>query len=372
MSRLRPARLLILAASALAAVALVGDAGAFGVVQEPLPVGTTGQAYAYQFKVHGGNPPYTYSVLPDVLPPGLSLSPSGWLTGFPLEAGSWTFFVEGSYTYHSDPPRFSQRQFKLDVITGLSIRNRSLPVATRSVAYKARLTAAGGGAQVWSIGQGKLPPGLALAENGLITGLPTRSGTFTFTATVADDARAAEKKLTLKVVTAPVLTAPMLQPAAVGSPFRATVKVTGGLGPYSWTLRSTARPPGVTLSAGTLTGTPTVAGRYAVDIVARDAAGNTATTRLTLVVMPRLKLLLQGLEPAQVGRAYSARIDTIGGGAPFTYRLAGGALPMGMVVDTRTGIIAGRPRDRGRYVFAIAVADRLGGTFQRTFVLRVR
>ena len=362
----------MLATSVLAALALAGDAGAFGVVQEPLPVGATGQAYEYQFKVHGGNPPYTYSVLPDVLPPGLSLSESGRLAGVPLESGSWKFFVEGSYTYHSDPPRLSQREFTLAVVTGLSIRNKSLRAATRSVAYKARLTAAGGGAQAWSISQGKLPPGLTLSDNGLITGLPTRTGTYGFTATVVDDPRAAEKRLALEVVAAPVITVPSLPPAAVGSPFEVSARIAGGLGPYAWAFRSGTRPPGVTISAGTLRGTPTVAGTYAIDVVARDSAGNTATTRLKLVVNTRLKLPLQGLAPAEVGSAYSARIETTGGAAPFTYTLAAGALPAGMTLNAKTGVLAGKPRVRGRYTFAVAVVDRLGGTDRRTFVLRVR
>jgi large repetitive protein len=354
------------------ALALAGDAGAFGVVPETLPVGLTGQSYGYQFKVHGGNPPYTYSVQPDVLPPGLSLSPSGWLTGVPLVAGSWKFYVEGSYTYDSSPPRFSQREFTLDVIAGLSIPNRSLPVATRSAAYRAKLTAKGGGTPAWSISHGSLPPGVSLSPGGLISGLPTRAGIFTFTARVADDVRVASKRFSLKVVAAPVLVIPLLPPAVVGSPFEATIRVVGGLAPFTWALRGRLVPRGVTISNGALRGTPVASGGYLVDIVVKDAAGNVSTAPLRLVVMARLTIAVQALETGEAGSPYSDRIQTRGGAAPLRFRLAEGALPAGLTLDATTGVIAGKPRERGSHVFAVAVVDRIGGTYRRAFVLRIR
>ncbi len=367
MSRLR-----IVVLVALAAVVLAVDADAFGVVTEPLPIGATGQSYDYQFKVHGGNPPYTFTVSSGALPPGLSLSSSGRLTGAPQASGSWTFYIEASYRFESNPPLYSQRQFKLTVVAGLSIRNQSLPVATAGVPYHATLAAAGGGTQAWSVREGALPPGLALARTGLITGLPRKTGAFTFTAEVTDDFRVAEKKLALKVVAPPTVAAPSLPAAVVGSPFTATVRVFGGLAPYTWALRDGVRPRGVTISEGTLTGTPLVAGRYSFEVVARDSAGNTATLRLAVAVLPRVKIPVQALEPGVAGRPYRGRIRIRGGAAPLMFELADGGLPPGMTLDAKTGVLAGKPRSEGRYAFAIAVADRTGGTHRRSFVLRVR
>lgn len=365
-------RLRLVALVALTAVALAGDASAFGVVLEPLPVGATGQLYDYQFRVNGGNPPYTFTVKPDVLPPGLSLSPSGRLTGFPLVSGSWRFYVEGSYTWETSPPRFSQRQFTLDVVVGLSILSRSLPVAIRSAAYRTRLVAAGGGKQTWSISRGALPPGLSLTSGGLVSGYPIRAGIFTFTAMVTDDPRANAKRLSLQVVPAPAVTVAPLPPAVVGSPFSARVRGVGGLPPYAWSLRDGVRPPGITISSGTLHGTPTAAGRYVVDVVARDAVGNIASSRVHIVVMPRLRIPAQALVTGHAERPYRARVVTRGGAAPLTFRVADGELPAGMTLHARTGVLAGNPRDGGRYTFTIAVADRVGGTHRRSFVLSVR
>jgi len=64
----------------------------------------------------------------------------------------------------------------------------SMPAGTVSVAYSAAVSATGGTTPyTWSIASGSLPGGLALkAASGTITGTPTNTGTFTFTARVSD------------------------------------------------------------------------------------------------------------------------------------------------------------------------------------------
>ena len=54
-----------------------------------LPDAQYGSAYANQtFTVIGGVAPYTFSVTAGSLPPGMSLSPSGTISGPPTAAGS--------------------------------------------------------------------------------------------------------------------------------------------------------------------------------------------------------------------------------------------------------------------------------------------
>ncbi len=60
---------------------------------------------------------------------------------------------------------------------------------------------------------------------------------------------------------------------------------TGGAGgPYTFSLASGTLPPGVTLSGGVLSGTPTTAGTYTFTIQVMDSAENTATQVFTLNV----------------------------------------------------------------------------------------
>jgi O-glycosyl hydrolase len=70
----------------------------------------------------------------------------------------------------------------------LVMTTTSMPAGTVSVAYSAAVSATGGTTPyTWSIASGSLPGGLALkAASGTITGTPTNTGTFTFTARVSD------------------------------------------------------------------------------------------------------------------------------------------------------------------------------------------
>ena len=71
----------------------------------------------------------------------------------------------------------------------LAITTSSLPAGTQGVVYPATaLTATGGKPPytAWSISSGALPAGLSLTSIGTITGTPTASGTFSFTAKVTD------------------------------------------------------------------------------------------------------------------------------------------------------------------------------------------
>ena len=92
--------------------------------------------------------------------------------------------------------------------TPLVITATSLPNTVTNVAYSRTLTAAGGTAPyTWSIAGGSLPPGLTLTGGGIITGTPTTTGTFSFTAQVRDTGnpqQTATKLLDIKTVPAEV------------------------------------------------------------------------------------------------------------------------------------------------------------------------
>jgi hypothetical protein len=78
--------------------------------------------------------------------------------------------------------------------TSVSIDTTSVPAARIGASYSAALHATGGsGTYVWSIGIGSLPPGVALdTVTGTISGAPTQTGRFPFTAHVVDASNAAD------------------------------------------------------------------------------------------------------------------------------------------------------------------------------------
>ena len=67
------------------------------------------------------------------------------------------------------------------------ITTTELPPAELNTPYVATLEAVGGTPPyTWSIASGSLPPGLSLSSDGMITGTPTATGTFTFSLEVVD------------------------------------------------------------------------------------------------------------------------------------------------------------------------------------------
>lgn len=77
----------------------------------------------------------------------------------------------------------------------LSVTTTSLPNGAVGTSYSQSLQASGGTQPYsWSLVQGTLPPGLTLTAAGLISGMPTTSGTYNFTVNVTDNAQATATK----------------------------------------------------------------------------------------------------------------------------------------------------------------------------------
>ena len=147
--------------------------------------GTVGTAYSHTVTASGGAAPYTFAITSGTLPSGLSLSSStGVISGTPTQAVSRSVTVRatdangctGTRSYTFAP-----------VCPVISLTPLTLPAAYFGGSYDRTLTAAGGTAPyTFVIDQGALPTGLFLATNGIISGVPSVVGTFTFTVKVQD------------------------------------------------------------------------------------------------------------------------------------------------------------------------------------------
>jgi len=146
-----------------------------------LPDGVRGQAYSQQLAATGGSGTGTWTVSAGTLPPGLSLSSAGKITGSPTEVGDWQFTVR----YADTVTGLSDTQV-LNLHTAVpgapTINTSSLPDATVGTPYSAQMSGSpynllGG----WSIASGSFPPGVAMSAYGTFSGTPTTPGDYTFT-----------------------------------------------------------------------------------------------------------------------------------------------------------------------------------------------
>jgi hypothetical protein len=94
--------------------------------------------------------------------------------------------------------------------------------------------------------------------------------------------------------------------------------------------------------------------------------------QLVLTVLPKLQLRTFDPGRAIAGKRYRLKLTTRGGVGETTWTIAKGALPAGVVLDQKTGVISGTPRKRGSYRFVVTVTDSLGARSSMTYSLTVR
>ena len=167
----------------------IAVAGPLSLAMPSLPNGTVNIPYSGSLSpsASGGTPPYRWSVAAGALPPGVSLSSTGVLSGTPTNATSYSFTVQA--TDGSGATASSSATILINP-AGLAITTQSpLTSGIVNVDYPQQiLTATGGVAPyTFSITGGSLATGLNLT-NGVIGGTPTAAGNFSITITVADHA----------------------------------------------------------------------------------------------------------------------------------------------------------------------------------------
>ena len=129
-------RLSLLLGALLLSLVLVPTAGAAKFTDASFKTadGAVGSRYYHLFEGRDGcGPalPYQFRVLSDSLPPGLTLSPGGLVSGVPTQQGAWTFWMEIN---DQDPPsaswctpRKSERQFTINIGPKGSVPDASPP-----------------------------------------------------------------------------------------------------------------------------------------------------------------------------------------------------------------------------------------------------
>jgi large repetitive protein len=267
------------------------------IATEELEPATLGQPYSQTLTardVLGLTPPSyrpveaSWKVLSGTLPPGMTLSAAGVLTGTSTSEGSYQFVARAQ---RGTP--VADETYTLSVRQPLVVRSPFGSTQRANAEVGLRLaktvTATGGsGTYTWSVSSGALPAGLALDETkGTLTGTPRAAGNFAFGLSASDsEGRVTTANIALRVAPRLAIRPLPLKSANVGRAYRATLATVGGVAPMTWTVVRGKLPAGLRLSRslGTLTGAPSRVGTHRVAIEARDVLGARSRTTFALVV----------------------------------------------------------------------------------------
>jgi len=145
----------------------------------------------------------------------------------------------------------------------------------------------------------------------------------------------------------------------------------GGKGPLTWDDPTNSLPPGLMIDdAGVISGTPTTAGMYPVQLSVTDADGNTTTVDCATLVVnepdaPQIDCIddsgsiLDGF----VGIPYLFEVTAPGGAVPYTWAVQGLPPELSLVpdgTDTTKATISGTPATKGAFSVDITITDANG------------
>lgn len=358
-----------------------------GLPIEPIIVGSVGQTLGWVFRIAGGAPPYTVSVVSGNLPAGLSLQPAGDALG--LGHGSYAIvgksLVPGRFTVRLQFTDSSGLTTEREVT--LWVDPTPAPNATAAAVlgspFNYQLTGAAAYALSDTAGNA-LPPGLSLSSDGRITGVPTSSGEYSYFVDLINPEGISRRFFFTRVFSAlnepgVFVNAPTFSLESVGRAIRISLSAYMGTTPYSWQVLDGTMPPGLALypdasssTKATLEGLLTTRGDYRFRIKVTDAAGKFGIRELRIVVtelrepgpvnLPFTASL--SIPAGRVGDPYSFQLICLNGQPPCRFALKSPSfLPQGLTF-TQTGLLSGTPMEAGNFLLSVGVTDARGETYR--------
>lgn len=241
----------------------------------------------------------------------------------------------------------------------------ALPAGTVGVAYNYQITTVPAAPAGTVYSASGLPPGLSInVATGLVNGTPSAAGSYSGTVSLLSGGSTDNLAVTL-VINPPVgtlsITSADTATGTVGTGFSyaTTTSVVAGAPVTSYNL--TSLPPGLSgnSTTGVLSGTPTTAGVYPVSVSANNLNGTGAVKTVTITI------------GAAAGAPVisSAATAVVAVNAPFTYTVTASnsptsflavGLPLGLSLNSATGVIGGTPTVAGSSVVALTATNAAG------------
>lgn len=252
-----------------------------------LPNGAQGVPYNQAVAVNHEEKPATYALSVNILPPGLSLNgETGVISGIPSAPGNYTFGIKA--TGMGGCQKIGPFNLLITATCPtISISPTSLPAGLHGALYSQSLSATGGvGPHVFSVSGGSLPSGLTLnPASGLISGTPTATGTFVFTARAMSQGGCFGYRTYVLTINCTTVTINTNLPNPVKGVAYSQALAASPQGTFTFSLVTGSLPPGFTMnSAGVISGVTNQTGAYSFTVRARTASGCQGTRTYTLTV----------------------------------------------------------------------------------------
>jgi hypothetical protein len=287
--------------------------------------------------------------------------------GVPTQAGTFPFSITTTNGGCS-----STVDYVLTTQCEISITAPSpFPSATTGAPYSAAFGPTG---TIFSE-TGALPNGLTLSSSGVLSGTPTQAGSFPITVNASNANQCmGSASVTISVFCPSIQSGPATLPSGTDQQaYMATnlFAASGGSGPYSYQLTGSL-PPGMSVTGGMLSGTPTTFGTFSFSVTATDSNGCTGTTSYSLQITNPVacdlsispSLLPEGL----INTAYSVTFETSGANGSATLSETG-ALPAG--INFIGGVLSGTPTVSGIFPITITATDFFGCTATQSYLLAI-
>lgn len=343
------------------------------------PKGAVGQPYSFRLTPAGGSGNYSVTLASfSVMPAGLAVDSSGLISGTPTTAGSSfpNFVLTDLSTSKTVTIGISFTIDPFAITTSALLLNGTIG-SNYSQAFSAPGCDTG---CTWS--QVNVF-GLTMSSAGVLSGVPTSSGSTTFTLGVNGSAGSVQKQFALSIIGNPPSTLTILTggvgPTTVGGFAQTQLSASGGLPPYTWSLHSgDSLPPGVVLvpsgevvggflaPVGYLLGRPRQVGTYTFTLDLADSNGATTSRTVTWNVSALANLYfnlpLAG-SSLVFGSPYTQPLLFVGGTGSYTFS-AVGAMPSGLTLNPATGLVSGTPTVTGSVTTAIEATDTAGNALR--------
>ncbi|RCK68810.1 hypothetical protein DT076_14655 [Desertihabitans brevis] len=322
----------------------------------PPPPAVAGEAYSHHLAASGGYPDdYDYSVTAGMLPPGLTLSREGVLSGTPTTTGRYevTVAVDNGYRIFG---------VVLPLLVGTPPTIAPVDDVEVTVGEPASVPIVVGGDPDPSVEVAGLPGGLTATATG-ITGTPTGPGGVHWVSYTASNAfGSVTRTFTITVLAPPGVEAPTTeQVGRRGERIEISFRVTGFPEPQ---LFLSSVPSGLSLSdsdGGTfiLSGVPQETFEERVIVTAINPSGSMSAT-FDLVITEDVVVTTPTSVEAEVGEPFTLPLTATGFPAPDVE--LEGTLPTGLAVtDGGTGpAITGTPTESGGFALEVVATNRLG------------